>query len=237
MRRYLLVDDNRAFAENIAEILRDAGADAAVAISGAEALELAGRERFTALVTDMRMPVMGGAELVHRVRQVDPGLAAIVVTAYTGDDDLQGARDEGLLAVLPKPVPVDRLLSLLSGARRNGLVAMVEDDLALADNLTEILQHQGFTAVTASSVTETEKLGRIRPFVGLVDLRVPGGPDGEAMRRLKQRFPELPLLVMTGHPDALPPPAEHRGLLRKPFDPSIMLGVLEELHRVDRSDA
>ena len=41
MRRYLVVDDNRAFAENLAEILRDEGAEVSVAGSGKEALELA----------------------------------------------------------------------------------------------------------------------------------------------------------------------------------------------------
>ena len=45
MRRYLVVDDNRAFAENVAEILRDRGDAADVAGGGAEALDLARRAR------------------------------------------------------------------------------------------------------------------------------------------------------------------------------------------------
>ena len=65
MRKYLVVDDNRAFAENVAEILRDQGADVTIADGGLQALELAQRSRFDALVTDMRMPVMSGARLVH----------------------------------------------------------------------------------------------------------------------------------------------------------------------------
>ena len=43
MRRYLIVDDNVEFAENLAEILRDQGDDVAVAASGAEALALVKR--------------------------------------------------------------------------------------------------------------------------------------------------------------------------------------------------
>src|SRR5205823_596677 len=85
VRRYLLVDDNLAFAENLAEILRDGGAEVSVAGNGARALELARAGRFDALVTDMRMPVMSGATLVHEIRRVDPALPAIVVTAYTGE--------------------------------------------------------------------------------------------------------------------------------------------------------
>jgi CheY-like chemotaxis protein len=102
MRRYLIVDDNRAFAENLAEILEDDGAEVTVVAGGAEAIEAARKTKFDALITDMRMPVMSGARLVHEIRAVDPGLPAIVVTAYTGEDDLTAARDEGLLAVLPR---------------------------------------------------------------------------------------------------------------------------------------
>ena len=75
---------------------------------------------------------MGGAELVHAIRRSDPGLAAVIVTAHAGDADLEAARREGLLAVLPKPVPLARLLGLLGCARRDGLVAVLEDDRALA---------------------------------------------------------------------------------------------------------
>lgn len=228
MRRYLIVDDNRDFAENLAEILRDQGDEVAIAGGGPEALALARGARFDALLTDMRMPLMGGAELVHEVRRIDPGLAALVVTAHAGDDALEAARREGLLAVLPKPVPVPRLLELLASARRDGLAVIVEDDQRLSDNLCEVLRGRGFAAVTAASVLETERLGPVRPFAALVDLRVPGGPDGEAMRRLGLRFPGLPMIVMTGvHEHApLPPTA----FFRKPFDTAALLDAVERLH-------
>ncbi len=228
MRRYLIVDDNPDFAENLAEILRDQGDEVAIAAGGPEALALARDTRFDALVTDMRMPHMGGAELVHEVRRLDPGLAALVITAHAGDDALEAARREGLLAVLPKPVPVDRLLELLAAARRDGLVVVVEDDQRLSDNLCEVLRGRGFAAVTAASVLETERLGPVRPFAALVDLRVPGGPDGEAMRRLAQRFPQLPMIVMTGvHGEA---PLPSLALFKKPFDTGALLAAVERLH-------
>jgi CheY-like chemotaxis protein len=230
VRRYLIVDDNRPFAENLAEILGDSGATVDVVTVGPEALGRVQHTRYDALVTDMRMPVMGGAELVHRMRRLDPGLPAIVVTAYTRDDDLEAARREGLIAVLPKPAPIARLVELLSVARRNGLVVLVEDDAELADNLGEILRGRGFAAVTASSVLETERLGDVSPFAALVDLRVPGGPDGAAMTQLTQRFPRLPMLVVTAHGDSLPP-EPHAGMFEKPFQTDALLASIERLYR------
>jgi CheY-like chemotaxis protein len=229
MGRFLLLDDNRAFAENLAEILEDAGHQTTVVTSGEEALEAARQQRYDALLTDMRMPGMSGAAAVHHLRKVDPGLAAIVITAHPGESDLERARNEGVLAVLPKPVPMRPLVELLSRARRDGLVVLVEDDPSLLDNLTEVLRGKGFTAVTARSVLETQRLGELRPFAALVDLRVPGGPDGEALRRVRERFPELPTFVVTAHPEALP--GDFGGtVVAKPFDTGALLAALEQAH-------
>ncbi len=229
MRQYLIVDDNRAFAENLGEIVRDLGDEVTVAEDGEQALAHAKKHRFDAMVTDMRMPLMGGAELVHHVRRIDPGLAAIVVTAYVRDNDLDAARREGLLAALPKPVPIGRLLDLLGTARRDGLAVVVEDDTAMSDNLCEALRGRGFAAVTAASVLETERLGPVKPFCALVDSRVPGGPAGEAMRRLAEKYPGLPMLVVTAYHDE--PPLPHVGFFSKPFDTSALLDAVERQYQ------
>lgn len=228
MRRYLFVDDNLEFAENMVEIAADLGCACDTAASGEEALDRVRRHRYDALVTDMRMPGMGGAALVHAIRRVDPELPAVVLTAHAGDADLAAARQEGLLAVLAKPAPIDRLLALLGCARRGGLVAVLEDDRALLDNLTEALRQRGFAAVTASSVVDTDHLAPVRPFAALADLRLPGGDDGEAVRRLERKFPGIPLVAVTAFPDAAPPHAH--ATFGKPFDTAALLGVVERLH-------
>lgn len=233
MSKVLITDDNRAFAENLAEILEDAGHQAVIANSGSEALRLAAATRFDALLSDMRMPEMGGADLVHHLRRIDPGLPAIVITAYTYDNELARARHEGLLGILPKPVPMQILLELLSVARRGGLVVLVDDDASLSDNLSEILRMHGFAAVTAASVLETEHLGEVAPFAALVDLRMPGSPDGEAMRRLATRFPGLPMLVVTGYRD-ITPPVVPDGYFHKPFETANLLAAVERLYKARR---
>jgi CheY-like chemotaxis protein len=228
VRSYLVVDDNLDFAENLAEILRDGGDEVVIAGDGRTAAAMVRTRRFDAILTDMRMPLMGGAELVHEIRRVDPGAPALAVTAHVGDDALEAARREGLLAVLGKPLEVPRLLALLGSARRDGLVVVVDDDVKLSDNLCEALRTRGFAAVTASSVLETERLGPVRPFCALVDLRLPDGPVGEAMRRLGAKYPGIPLIVVTGYHD--PPPLAADAVFTKPFDTRALLDAVERLH-------
>jgi CheY-like chemotaxis protein len=236
MRHYLLLDDNRAFAENLAEILRDSGDAATVVTDGVEALALAKNTRFDALLTDMKMPGMSGAAAVHHIRRVDPGIAAVVITAYPGENELEAARREGLLAVLPKPVPLEPLMGLLGSARRDGLVALVEDDPAMADNLTEVLRARGFSCAAARSVLEAERLSMVKPFAALVDLRVPGGPDGEALRRLKARYPDMPAYVITAYPE-LATLQDAAGVFSKPFDTETLLRTLEQAYAARRTSS
>jgi two-component system, response regulator PdtaR len=228
MRRYLVVDDNREFAENLAEIIGDAGYQTALAVNGREALKLAGKERFDAVITDMKMPELGGADLVRELRTVDPQIASIVVTAYTTDDDLGRARRFGLLGILPKPVPIPRLLELLEVARRDALVAVVEDDVALADNLSEALQSRGFATVVAHSLQDAERIGAA-PFAVIADLRMPGTPDGAALAKLRERYPGLPVVVVTGHTDVVRP-KDTQGFFFKPFKADEVLATVERLH-------
>jgi two-component system, response regulator PdtaR len=228
MRRYLIVDDNREFAENLAEIVEDGGHHADIADDGHQALALAAATRFDAVITDMRMPEVGGADLVRELRRVDPAIAAIVVTAYTTDDDLGRARQFGLLGILPKPVPIGRLLELLAVAQRDALVAIVEDDAALADNMSEALQARGFSTVVATSLADAERIGAT-PFAAVADMRMPGGADGEAMKRLRRSFPGLPVVVVTGHSEIVRPP-DVQGFFFKPFQPEAVLSTLAQLH-------
>lgn len=229
-RKYLILDDNAAFAENLAEIVSEEGDEVRFTTEGEQALRWVERERFDAVLTDMRMPNLSGAQFLNRIRRIDPEVPAIAITAFTADEELAHARSEGLLGVFGKPVPLGPLLDLLARARRGGIVALVEDDEALADNLSEALAGSGLTAVTAHSVLETDRFAHLQPFAAIVDLRVPGGPDGEAMRRLHERFPEMPLVVISGAASCELPKVT-RAQLRKPFSTRELLGVIEQVYR------
>lgn len=200
-RRYLLVDDNRALAENLAEILRARGDDVDLVPDGPSALASVATRTYDALITDMRMPGMDGAELVRHLREVDPALPVVVITAYSNDVHLAEAGDEGVLAVLPKPVPIPRFVQLLRQARRGGFVLLLEADAALADTLSDALRERGLTPLAAATALEAQRLadGRVRPFAGVVDLVPPHGPSA-VLGRLSERFPSLPLYLISDGP-------------------------------------
>lgn len=229
IRHYLLVDDNEAFAENLAEILRDTGAEVDIALDGPKAIERVKTRRYDALVTDMRMPGMNGAELLRELRKIDVELPAVLLSAYSQEDLLRMARRDGLLAVLSKPQQIPRLIQILESARRGGAVVLVEDDIALADNLSEALASRGLTAVTAADVKELSRVSA-RPFAVLVDLKLPDAGFGEALQRVHERWPGIPTIVMTAFRDEAQA-AGAQECFFKPFDTATVLNRLEALYR------
>src|SRR5260370_41993805 len=106
-RQCLIVDDNEPFAENIADIVTDEGMCPSIAVSPVSALALLRQQRFDVLITDLSMPQMNGAALLHEARRLDPGLPAIAVSAYANDATFRQAEREGFLAIFDKLEGVD----------------------------------------------------------------------------------------------------------------------------------
>jgi CheY-like chemotaxis protein len=82
--RILVVDDNDALRDNLAEALELEGYEVAVAADAVRALEhLEEDPSFRAILLDLVMPGMDGRELLARIRQ-DPRLASVRVVMTTG---------------------------------------------------------------------------------------------------------------------------------------------------------
>lgn len=228
MKQILIVDDNLDLAANIAEILEVHGNASLIAADGEEALALMQKEHVDAVLTDMRMPRVSGPELLREIRKVRPELPVMAFTAWSGSSELAQAESLGLLAVLPKPVPVARLVRLLAAARPGGIVLLVEDDEALRENVAELLRQAGMTAIQAPTAASIDRVGAVKPFAALVDLKLPDAPRGESVARVGERFPGVPQLALTAHPELAPSGAQ---ALLKPFDPRALMSRLEDLYR------
>lgn len=115
----LVVDDDVDISTNLCDILSDIGYRTDMAHDGPSALHLLEERSFDLALLDFKMPGMDGASLLQEIRKLDPGLVAIMVTAYAGDEGIQQALDAGTWKVLSKPVDIPKLLQLLKQALEN----------------------------------------------------------------------------------------------------------------------
>ena len=118
VRRVLVVDDEESIRNAIGKFLKARGYDVAVAVNGAEALETLQRERFDALLCDVRMPGMSGTEVVPRALELRPDLAVLMLTAVNDAPTATEVLAQGAMDYLMKPVELDELVKAVERALR-----------------------------------------------------------------------------------------------------------------------
>ncbi len=119
VRSVLVVDDDSGMAETLADILSVFGYAVTTASSAVAAVRAVTQTRPDLVLMDVRMPGLSGVEALKRMRALAPQLAVIMMTAFARDDLAEEARRAAALAVLPKPLDVERLLALLTQVARS----------------------------------------------------------------------------------------------------------------------
>ena len=114
-RTVLVVDDDRAIADSLCELLQLLGYRTLAAYDGDEGVAVALRERPPCAILDLHMPRMGGVVACARIRQ-QVGSGEMKLVALTGSDnavDREAAALAGFDHFLLKPVMVSALLHLM----------------------------------------------------------------------------------------------------------------------------
>lgn len=223
----LVVDDNAALAENLAEILADVGYQAAWAESAEAALEAIGRGGVAALITDYRLPGLNGAQLIAELRRRGESIPVVVMSAHTDPDTIGRSHRAGALDVLAKPVDIGQLVNTVGDLVREGSdVLLVDDNIPLAENLAESLRAAGHDVVVGTSMADALS-HRSRPGVAIVDYRLPDGSGVDLAERLAARDPRVRILFVSGHHDELTNdlrgPLADAPRMNKPIDVSRLL--------------
>jgi DNA-binding NtrC family response regulator len=114
--KVLIVDDEERFRTTMCKLLTVRGLSARTAGSGKEALEELQRDSYDLVLLDIRMPEMGGVELLTRIREIDPEIEAIVMTGYASVDTAKDIMKLGSFDYLLKPYNIDELMEKIDGA-------------------------------------------------------------------------------------------------------------------------
>ena len=123
-------------------------------------------------------------------------------------------------------------------------ILLVEDEPLIRMLTVDMLDHLGFAAIEAASgaealVLDDQTLGSVAGL--MIDLGLPDGPGEEVARRLRQRRPDLPVVLTTGA-DATAACARLAGngpvgVLEKPYQLNDLIRVLDTLQTTARGVA
>ncbi|SHF88087.1 Response regulator receiver domain-containing protein [Desulfacinum infernum DSM 9756] len=114
--RVLLVDDEVEFVSTLAERLEIRGMEVLVASDGEEALRRVQEEPLDVVVLDVRMPGLGGLDVLKRIKEMKPDLPVILLTGHSATrDGIEGMR-LGAFDYLMKPLDIETLMAKMKEA-------------------------------------------------------------------------------------------------------------------------
>ncbi|HEX9860459.1 MAG TPA: response regulator [Nitrospirota bacterium] len=110
----LVVDDEENARKGLSKILAKEGYVVEMAANGKEAIESIRRLAFDLVITDMRMPLMDGFEVLREIKKMDEGIGVIMITAYGEVESYLEAMNLGAFEYINKPVRVNELKRVIA---------------------------------------------------------------------------------------------------------------------------
>ncbi|MBI4574427.1 MAG: sigma-54-dependent Fis family transcriptional regulator, partial [candidate division NC10 bacterium] len=114
--RVLIVDDEDQMRELLTKVLEKNGYLMTAAADGAAALALLEREPVDLVLTDVRMPGLDGMEALRAIKEMNPEIVVIIMTAFGSIDQAVQAVKEGAYDYINKPFKIDEILLTIKKA-------------------------------------------------------------------------------------------------------------------------
>ena len=124
--RVLLVDDHDIVRIGLWAAISKKHTVVGHAPNGAEALERVRQTRPDVVVADLRLPDMPGEELCRRIRETDPMVSVVILSAYLSEETVRLSLDAGAAAYVTKAAGLPELMSVLERLRHNATSARPE---------------------------------------------------------------------------------------------------------------
>jgi PleD family two-component response regulator len=122
----LIVDDEEVMRNLLCDILTDAGYKVEAVSCGGEAIEKVQQDKFSIVVTDLKMPGMNGIEVIKKLKGINSGVCVIIITAYPSIESVIEAMREGAYDYIVKPFNIEELrLVIRRAAERQYLIRAI----------------------------------------------------------------------------------------------------------------
>ncbi|MDH3891954.1 MAG: response regulator [candidate division Zixibacteria bacterium] len=237
----LIVDDDTHLLDLLVDTLVGIGYQATGVPGGIQALEKLKAETFDLMISDIKMPGLDGLGLLKKVRRYYPRLPVLFITGFATAEMIGRASADGFLA---KPFRISHIEELIEDTLSGKLekiatplkrILVVDDDDTFRETLTSMLRAHDYIPVSASSAADALKeLDNGDVDAVISDIRMPDTDGITLMQKIKQKNPEMPVILITGFMSTLEPGADSLsstpdGFLQKPFKVEKIIKLLNEL--------
>jgi len=230
----LVVDDLHSIRLTLGGILEDEGHNVVTVENGYQAIEAVRKNRFDVIFMDIKMPGINGVQTFREVKKIDPKAAVIMMTAYSVEDLVKEALEEGAYAIIYKPFDIDRIIAIIEEVLKDVLILVVDNEFADRESLKAILEDKGYRVATARDGAEAIEMVKSRHYdIIFLDVRLPDMSGVETFERVKKIDPQATVIMMTGYTEEdLVKRAVSQGAytcIYKPFDMDKVIAVVEDI--------
>jgi two-component system, NtrC family, response regulator HydG len=157
----LVIDNDPAHAEAMAESLRSIGFDCTVATSGQEGAAMLDIATFEIVVSDLKMPEIGGLEILAKCKEVQPDAEVVLVTGHGTIESAVEAMQRGAFNYLLKPLDLKQLRAVVENAARSQYLRRANAELHR--RLDERFGFEGVIGNSPQMLDVVSRLQRIAP--------------------------------------------------------------------------
>ena len=115
-KKALVIDDEQVVLDSVTKILTDENYDVDVSLSGREGLNKAIERQYDIVLTDIRMPDIGGMRVLRDIKRTKPSLPVVMITGYASVRSSVQAMRLGAADYLEKPFTPDQLQEIVASA-------------------------------------------------------------------------------------------------------------------------
>ena len=155
--KVLVVDDDPAHAEAVADSLTRVGYECTVATTGAEGMAMLSRDAFEVIVTDLRMKDSTGLDVLAKAKELLPDAEVILVTGHGTVQSAVEAMQQGAFNYLLKPLDLKQLRAVVDSASRAQHLRRANAELS-----RRLDEKFGFEGVIGNSPQMHEVVDRLR---------------------------------------------------------------------------
>ena len=123
MAVFLVAEDDRDFRELLAGVFEDSGHQVDRAVDGRQALDMVRARKYDVVLTDIKLPVKDGMEVLRETKYLSPDTEVVIMTAYGTLDSAAQAMKLGAADYLQKPFSIPELEMRIEKALRHRSLA------------------------------------------------------------------------------------------------------------------
>jgi DNA-binding NtrC family response regulator len=185
-KRVLVIDDERIVLDSITRILKEEDFEVDVTLSGRQGLQWAVAKDYDIVLTDLRMPDIGGMRVLRDIKRAKPAVPVVMITGFGSVKSAVQAMKLGAAEYLEKPFDPDALVKVVQKALHIAATTPPEEQrLIHKEEILKVLEraatdymlvynllHYGAEALDDTNLTAAEKLAVLSGDIQWIEAHV-----------------------------------------------------------------